>query len=88
MNQLTKKILENTGLCTVLALTALMLLSPGMAGAQVQMLGDGALQNSYGGFDLPAQGTCPADPTMTTRPLCVALRLNIVQASCVAPNYS
>ena len=75
MNQLTKKILENTGLCTVLALTALMLLSPGIAGAQVQMLGDGALQNTYGGFDLPAQGTCTVGSNPTTRPLCLALRL-------------
>ncbi|MCC7066195.1 MAG: hypothetical protein IT456_25600, partial [Planctomycetes bacterium] len=38
------------------------------------------------GWDLPAQGTCPADPTKTTRSLCVALRLS--PPSCVAPNYS
>jgi hypothetical protein len=89
MNQLTKKILENTGLCTVLALTALMLLGAGMAGAQPRMLDDGALQNSYGGFDLPAQGSCwgdgAVDPTKPTRPLCVALRLNYAtQALCIA----
>ena len=90
MNQFAKKILENTALCTVLALTALMLLSPGMAGAQgsgPQFLDDGAVK-FLNGWDLPAQGTCPADTNQATRPLCVALRLNIVQASCVSPNYS
>ncbi len=75
MNQFAKRILENTALCTVLALTALMLLGPGMAGAQVTYLGDGAIPNAAGGWDLPAQGTCPADLTKTTRPECVALRL-------------
>ena len=86
MNQMTKKILENTGFCTVLALTALMLLSPGFAGAQNPVyLDDGAVK-FQAGWDLPAQGTCPADPTKTTRSLCVALRLS--PPSCVAPNYS
>ncbi|MEO8197108.1 MAG: PKD domain-containing protein, partial [Thermoanaerobaculia bacterium] len=89
MNQMTKKILSNTGLCTVLALTALMLLSLGSASAQVKMLDDGALQNSYGGFDLPLQGSCwgdgAVDPTKPTRPLCTALRLNYATSPlCVA----
>ncbi len=87
MNQIAKKILQSTGLCTALALTALMLLGTGMAGAQITYLGDGAIPNAAGGWNLPAQGTCPADPTQTTRPECVALRLNIAQGSCVAPNY-
>ncbi len=82
MNQIAKRILENTGLCTVLALTALMLLGPGMAGAQIQFLDDGAIPNAAGGWDLPAQGTCPVDLTQTTRPDCVALRLNVLQANC------
>jgi len=75
MNQIAKKILQSTGLCTALALTALMLLGTGMAGAQVaQYLDDGAIPNAEGGWDLPAQGTCPADLTKTTRPECLALR--------------
>ena len=89
MNQMAKKILENTGLCTVLALTAVMLLSPGLAGAQtIQLLGDGAVPNAAGGWDLPAQGTCPVDTNQKTRPDCVALRLNVVQTSCVSPTMS
>ncbi len=85
MNQMAKKILENTGLCTVLALTALMLLIPGIAAAQVQMLGDGALQNTYGGFDLPAQGSCSVGSNPTTRPLCLALRLVVTPpATCTS----
>ncbi len=88
MNQFAKKILENTALCTVLALTAIMLIGPAMAGAQNPVyLDDGAVK-FQAGWDLPAQGTCPADPTKTTRSLCVALRLVIAQASCVAPTYS
>src|SRR5262245_20978977 len=70
---------------------ALLALAATWAGAwaAVQYLNDGALQNpTSGGWDLPAQGTCPADLTKTTRADCLALRLAIVQASCVAPNYS
>jgi len=70
---------------------ALLALAASWAGAwaAVQYLNDGALQNpSSGAWDLPAQGTCPADLTMTTRPDCLALRLPIVQASCTSPNYS
>ncbi len=75
MNPVTRKILENTGLTTVLALTALMLLTASIAGAQVQYLADGAIPNAAGGWDLPAQGTCPADTNQTTRPECLALRI-------------
>ena len=70
----------------------LVLGAPG-AWATVQFLNDGAVQNTYGGFDVPLQGTCPAGGLnaytgIDTRPECVALRLNIVQASCSSPNYS
>lgn len=64
------------------------------ARATVQFLNDGAIPNGVsGGWDLPPQGTCPAAGLngytgITTRPLCVALRLNIAPASCVSPNYS
>lgn len=76
MNQFAKKILENTALCTVLALTALMLLGSGMAGAQVRYLDDGAIPNTEGGWDLPAQGSCSVDAlNQPTRPDCVALRI-------------
>jgi hypothetical protein len=72
----------------MLALAVAMLLQGGQAWAGVQYLDDGATQNLNGGWDLPAQGTCPVDLTQPTRPDCVALRLNVVQASCVAPNMS
>ncbi len=75
MNQMTKKILENTGLCTVLAIAALMLLGVSAVGAQTRFLDDGAIPNAAGGWDLPAQGTCPADLNQPTRPDCVALRI-------------
>jgi hypothetical protein len=75
-------------LTAAFALAACVVLGTGSAWADVQFLYDGALQNSRDGWDLPAQGTCPADLTQTTRPECTALRLNIVQASCIAPNYS
>jgi hypothetical protein len=59
------------------------------ARAAVQYLNDGAIQNATEGrWDYPAQGACPADPTRPTRADCLALRLPIAQASCVAPNYS
>ncbi len=75
MNQFAKKILENTALCTVLALTALMLLGTGMAGAQITYLDDGAIPNNAGGWDLPAQGSCTTDLGLATRPECLGLRL-------------
>ena len=60
----------------------------GNASAAVVYLGDGATQNNYGGWDLPKQGTCPADTNQHTRPDCLALRLNLDATSCVSPNYS
>lgn len=50
--------------------------------SNVVLLGDGAVQNNRGGWDLPAQGTCPAGAAqgytgIDTRPECVALRLNV-----------
>ena len=56
MNQFAKRILENTALCTVLALTALMLLGAGMAGAQNPVYLDDGAVNYEGGWDLPAPG--------------------------------
>ena len=57
MNQLAKKILENTALCTVLALTTLMLLVAGPAFAQVThpeaYANDGARQTATGGWSIP-----------------------------------
>ncbi len=78
----------NSRFMAALALVLPLLLDWSTARAAVQYLGNGALQNANGGWDLPAQGTCPADPSKVTRPDCLALRLNIVQASCVAPNLS
>src|SRR4029079_557321 len=51
--------------------------------AVVQYENDGAVQNNQGGFNLPAQGTCPAGIAngyagIDTRPECQALRLNFV----------
>jgi len=68
-----------------------LLLPAGSAMAAIQYLDDGALQNDRGGWDLPAQGTCPAGDAngytgIDTRPECVALRLNIAQASCTSGN--
>ena len=71
----------------VLTLVACMGLGLGSAFAATQYLGDGAVPNgTTGGWDLPKQGTCPADLTQTTRPECLALRLNVVQASCTSGN--
>ena len=75
-------------LVAALALAVCMALGSGSASATVQYLDDGALPNASGGWDLPPQGTCPADVSKATRPDCLALRLAIVQGSCVAPNYS
>lgn len=58
-----------------LALICLLALNFGEASAAVQYLNDGARQNAAGGWDLPTQGTCPADPTKVTRPDCLALRI-------------
>jgi PKD repeat protein len=55
-----------------LALGAALLLGAGTAQAGIRYIGDGAVQNSRGGWDLPKQGACPADPTAKTRPDCIA----------------
>jgi hypothetical protein len=57
-----------------MALGAALLLGAGTAQAGVKYLGDGAIQNSRGGWDLPKQGACPADATAKTRPECIARR--------------
>ncbi len=44
------------------------------AWATIVYLPDRATQNTAGGWDLPLQGFCPANPAATTRPLCVAQR--------------
>jgi len=74
------------GLFTVLALAVPLVLGAGSAQATTQYLGDGAVQNARGGWDLPLQGSCPADPTKLTRPECLALRLSgfADKASCEA----
>ncbi len=56
------------------ALGVALLLGAGTAQAGVKYLGDGAIQNARGGWDLPKQGACPADATAKTRPDCVARR--------------
>jgi hypothetical protein len=57
MNLFAKKILENTALCAVLALTVLMLVGTGAALAQVTApeayANDGARQNAQGGWTIP-----------------------------------
>ncbi len=67
------------------ALGAALLIGAGTAQAGVKYLGDGAVQNARGGWDLPKQGACPADPTATTRPDCVARRFTAANsAACTA----
>ena len=56
------------------ALAAATLTAAGPAQAAVKYLADGATQNARGGWDLPKQGGCPADPTALTRPDCIARR--------------
>ncbi len=71
----------------VLTLVACMGLGLGSAFAATQYLGDGAVPNGVtGGWDLPKQGTCPTDTNQTTRPDCLALRLNVIQANCTSGN--
>jgi hypothetical protein len=61
-------------------------LLPGIAGAQgIKYVSDGAVHNSRGGWDLPKQGSCPADATAKTRPDCVARRFDAANsAACTA----
>jgi predicted CXXCH cytochrome family protein len=86
MNPGTKNSLLKTFLAAALVLSAPLTSGLGSAWAAVQYLGDGALQNSQGGWNLPTQGSCPADPTQTTRPACLALRLNFDSVTCPATN--
>ena len=68
----------------ILALGAALL--HGVASAQdIKYVSDGAVQNSRGGWDLPKQGSCPADLTAKTRPECVARRFDAKDsAACTA----
>jgi hypothetical protein len=69
----------------VLAFGAALLLGAGSAQAGTKYVGDGGVQNSRGGWDLPKQGSCPADLTATTRPDCVARRFKAASsAECLA----
>ncbi len=94
MNQTPRQPLEKTRWVTVVALLIPLILGAGAALADIQYERDGAVQNSFGGFDLPAQGTCPGAALqgytgIDTRPECVALRLNLTNGgTCVSPNYS
>lgn len=93
MNRMTGTLRGRISPRTAIALAVGLVLGAPSAWATIQFMNDGAVQNSHGGFDLPSQGTCPAGALqgytgIDIRPECVALRLNIVQASCVSPNYS
>ena len=66
--------LGRIGSAAALAFGAALLLGAGSAQAGTKYFADGAVQNSRGGWDLPKQGSCPADLTATTRPDCVARR--------------
>lgn len=69
----------------MLALGAALLLGAGTAQAGTKYLGDGAVQNSRGGWDLPKQGSCPAEVAAKTRPDCIARRFNAAtSAACTA----
>ena len=95
MKPMTRSFREKLLLTAALAL-AIFSLQGGDAQAAIRYVDDGAVQNSYGGFDLPAQGTCPAGAAegyagIDTRPECVALRLNYAtQSSCTSAggNYA
>lgn len=91
MNQTPRQPLEKTRWVTVAALLIPLMLGAGAALADIQYERDGAVQNTYGGFDLPAQGTCPAAATygytgIDTRPECVAMRVNVIQTNCTSGN--
>ena len=77
--------LGRIGSGAVLAFGAALLLGAGSAQAGTKYYADGAVQNSRGGWDLPKQGSCPADLTATTRPDCVARRFKAASsAECTA----
>lgn len=68
----------------ILAMGAALLGGVGSA-QEIKYVGDGAVQNSRGGWDLPKQGSCPADLTAKTRPECVARRFDAKDsAACTA----
>ncbi len=82
MSRKTRLLLTTTVLAAAIALA-------GPTWAAIQYMDDGAVQNTLNGWDLPAQGTCPAAAGygytgIDTRAECVALRLNVVQASCTS----
>lgn len=62
------------GTTLTLVVGTALLLGSGTAEAAIKYLGDGGVQNSRGGWDLPKQGSCPADATAKTRPDCIARR--------------
>jgi len=69
----------------LLTLGAALLVGAGSAQAGTKYFADGAIQNSKGGWDLPKQGSCPADATAATRPDCIARRFNAADtAACTA----
>ena len=70
----------------VLAFGAVLLLGAGSAQAGVKYVGDGAVQNSRGGWDLPKQGSCPADLTAKTRPECVARFFTAANSAASVPS--
>src|SRR5512140_1633245 len=80
-----RKRLRRLGSAAVLAFGATMLLGAGCAQAGSKYFSDGAVQNKQGGWDLPKQGSCPADLTATTRPDCLARRFKAASsAECTA----
>jgi carboxypeptidase family protein len=93
MKPTRRTLLAGARCVAALAMAACLGLNAGSAWADVQYLGDGAIQdNGSGGWDLPPQGTCPAAVPngytgIDTRPECTALRLNIAVGSCTG-NYS
>jgi hypothetical protein len=71
----TRMLFVQAPLIAALFLAACVVFGAGRAGAKVVYLSDGALLDPANGqWDLPLQGSCPADATKTTRPDCVALR--------------
>jgi predicted CXXCH cytochrome family protein len=86
MNPRMNHLLMRALIAAVILATMPALLGGTSAWAAVQFLGDGARQNSQGGWDLPTQGSCPADTTKLTRPDCLALRLNFTSVTCPLTN--
>src|SRR5262245_32199417 len=83
MNPSKRRLLARTFLIPICGLVIPLVLA-GSGWAATVSLGDGALQNNAGGWDLPLQGSCPADLTKVTRPDCLALRFPAyaIQADC------